>query len=262
MSRTDRVTPSINRVGSIPVPVNQGIYEESVTQKAPLGTRMDLGDGRVFYYAKNSTAATNLCAGKLVGSAIIATQREDAISAAILIGAKEFTFEDQSIGIAADQYAEGYLTSVDHTGEGQTYKIRGNEAISSGESGTFWLYDPIVTALDTTSDIIVAPNPFYGTILVPDDVIFCLGAPLIPVNTSYYYWVQTWGPIAILINDSKGGTTPECQLTVDAAGQADGGARCVATSGVPGAQTIGYNIFDSTNLVATEYHLVYLTCLP
>lgn len=262
MSRTDRVTPSIARVGAVLPSVNQGIYEENVAQQAEIGSRMDLGDGRVFYYAKNSTAATNLVAGKLVGSAIIATQREDAISAAIPIGAKEFTFEDQSIGITADQYAEGYMASVDHTGEGQTYKIRGNEAISSGESGTFYLYDPIVTALDITTDIIVAPNPFYGTILVPDDVIFCLGAPLIPVNTSYYYWVQTWGPIAILINDSEGGATTEVEITVDAAGQADGGGRIPAGGGTAGAQVVAQNIFDSTNLVATEFHLVYLTCCP
>lgn len=259
-TRTERVSPSISRVGAIPASVGQSIYEESVTQRAKIGTRMDLGDGRVFYYARNSTAATNLAAGKLVGSPVVATERSTTLPAIVATGEKELTVTAVA-DIAADYYSEGYASFPLGTGLGQTYKIRGNEAITAAATGQVYLYDPIVTALATTTDTIIVPNMFMGTILIPDDVIFTLGVPLIPVNTSYYYWVQTWGPVAVLAGDSTGVATTERCLTPDVAAAVDGAHACVAGS-APGAQNIGYHIFDSTDVVDAEYHLVYLTCLP
>lgn len=264
MSRTTRVTDSISRVGAIPAGVNQGIYKQSVTQRAKLGTRMDLGDGRVFYYAKNSSAATALAAGKLIASPVIATQKETNLTVAVAIGDKKVTFVGASVGATtADQYAEGYLytPTAGDTGPGQTYKIRGNTAFATAGTGTIYLYDGVVTAFDTTTDVIIVPCIFKDVIITPDDVIFALGVPLIPVTASYYFWVQTWGPVAVLAGDSKGDATTERQLTVDTAAQVDGAHACTA-GGAAGAQIVGWQIFDSTDVVDTEYHLVYLTCLP
>lgn len=264
MARTTKITDSISRVGAIPGAVRQGIYEESVTQNAKVGTRMDLGDGRVFYYAKNSSAATNLVAGKLISTPVIATQKCTTLLAEVAVGEKEVQITGAGVGaVTADMYAEGYLytpTAAD-TGSGQTYKIRGNEAFATSGTGSIFLYDGVYTVLATTVDVIVTASIFSGVILTPDDVIFTLGVSLIPVNTSYYFWIQTWGPVAVLAGDSTGVATTERCLTPDVAAETDGAHACVAGS-APGAQNIGYHIFDSTDVVDTEYHLVYLTCLP
>ena len=255
MARTDRVTPSVFRQGPIPASVGQGIYEESSTAKARIGSRLALGDGRVFYYALNGSSA--LAAGKLIGSPIVATEKETNMAQAEAIGSKQVDMVAVNT-VTADQYAEGYLTVVNDTGEGQTYKIKGNTAAASAATTTVYLYDGLVTALDTTSDVIIAPNIFRSVTLNGDVIRFTVGVPLIPVTASYYFWCQTWGPVGVLCGDSLGNAATErwCH-------PASSTGEFVSTAGgVAGTQIIGYQIYDSTDVVDTEYHLIYLTCLP
>lgn len=256
MGRLDRVTPSIARPGAILASGNQGIYEQSSTAKAKIGARMDLGDGRVFYYALNGSAT--LAAGKLAGSPAVATEKETNMAQAEAIGSKQVDMV--AVGdITADQYSEGYMTVVNDTGEGQTYKIRGNEAASAAATCTVYLYDALVVALDTTSDVIITPNLLRGLTINPagESIRFTAGVPLIAVTASYYFWLQTWGPCGVLCGDSLGNAATErwCVAT--------GSGEFLSTAGgIPGQQQIGVHVYDSTDVVDAEYHLIYLTIMP
>lgn len=254
MGRMDRVSDPLRRVGPIPSAVNQGIYVQSSTALARLGQRLQLGD-RTFFYTYNG--GVELAPGKLVGSPVVATEKETNMVQAEAIGSKQVDMV--AVGtITADQYAEGYLSVVNDTGEGQTYKIKGNTAAAASATCTVYLYDGLTIALDITSDVIITPSIYRGAIICPDQALFVLGVPLITVTINYYFWLQTWGPCTVLCGDSTGNVTKERVCFSGAAT----GEFLTTTGGPVGDQTVGYVIYDSTDMVDTEYHLMYLTISP
>lgn len=237
------------------MPGDQNILQESSTQKYPLGTRLGLEDGRVFHYALAGSSA--LAAGKLVGSPITAAEREDTITAAVAKGATTATHT--AVGtITKNQYRDGLYCVVDGTGQGLQYKIKSNDAIAAGSTGTITLHDPIVTALDTTSDVILLPNPYNAVTLNPDVVRLTLGVPPIPVTASYYFWLQTWGIATVLCGDSTGNAATErwCHPATST------GEFLTTAGGIGGTQIIGYALFDSTDYVDGDYMPIYLVCAP
>lgn len=235
----------------------QGIMQESETQKLPLGAKLELADGRIFRYCKNGAVA--LAAGKAVQSVIVATERDDAINAAaaVAIGAKSFAFT--AVGtITADLFAEGFAHIVNDTGKGLQYKIKGNTAATAGNDCTIELYDPIVTALAATTDVILSSSQYAGLLLAADDLSYLVGVPTIPVTALYYFWAQSGGVGMALQNGSTGVATTEREVYADVAGGTDGAVLSTA-AGAVGKQQVGYHYFDTTDVVSTEYWPVNLT---
>ena len=160
MSRIDNANFGVQRVGG---PRTQGIFEESSTPKHPLGEKVELSDGRVFRYA--SIAATT-AAGDIVSQDVSATavvEKENGMTAAA-VGATEVIITDSStLGSAtANQYAGGYLHTIDDAGEGYTYRIKSNTAASSN-AVTFTLYDAVQVAITTATDAAITGN-LYGKV--------------------------------------------------------------------------------------------------
>jgi len=235
----------------------QGIMQESETQRLPLGAKLELADGRIFRYCKNGAVA--LAAGKTIQSVIVATERDDAINAAavVAIGAKTFAFT--AVGaITADQFAEGFAHIVNDTGEGLQYKIKSNTAAGAAADCVVTLYDPIITALAATTDVILSSSQYSGVVLAADDLSFIIGVPVIPVTANYYFWAQSGGVAMVLQNGSTGVATTEREVYADVAAGTDGAALSTA-GGAVGKQQIGYHYFDTTDVVATEYWPVNLT---
>lgn len=239
------------------MPGKQGINAISETQLFPLGRRLSLDDGRTFHYCSDS--GTGLAAGKLVGPDIGITERDDAINAAaaVAIGAKSFEFT--AVGtITEDLFKEGFACIVNDTGEGLQYKIESNTAATAGNDCTITLFDPIITALVATTDVVLMKSMFSNVKLNPDVIRFTLGVPVVPVTASYYFWCQTWGPAMVLCGDSTGNLATERDCHPAAAT----GEFLTTNGGVPGTQVIGSVLTDSTDMVDTEYHQIYLTCIP
>jgi hypothetical protein len=181
--------------------IQQGIFEESSTAKHKIGTRMQLADGRTFYYAQAGEA---LRAGFLAYSkpqhvartAMVTTTASAAIGAktisGITVGAEAFT---------ANEMAEGFLYTQKVTGLGYTYKIKSNTSGTSGGTNLdVVLYDPIQVAIDTTTEIGFMYNPFYqvlsaSAVITSGAAGVCLKGV---VTTQYYCWLQTWGPVALV----------------------------------------------------------------
>ena len=162
----------------------QGIYEESSTQEYPIGTKREFEDGRVFRYA---LAGAAVAAGDLVSQDVCATE-------VILT-------DSSALGAAtANQYAGGYLHTVDDAGEGFTYRIKSNTAASSN-AVTFTLYDGLVVAVTTATDTIVTGNVYNKVVpaIATTDVIVA-GVAARAFTSGYYGWVQTKGVATVRVD--------------------------------------------------------------
>ena len=183
--------------------VGQGLYEESSVQLGRVGALRELNDGRRVRYAYFASA-TN--AGLLVSQDVSATAvvETDNIATAAAIGATQVILTDSgTLGSAtADQYAGGYLHTTDDAGEGYTYRIMGNTAASSN-AVTFSLYDPLVIALTTASDVAITGSLWYnvhGATAGTD--YLASGVTNRVMQANYYGWVQTTGVCTILADGS------------------------------------------------------------
>jgi hypothetical protein len=239
------------------LPGNQGIMSESETQQYPLGRLLHLDDGRKFRYARAGAVA--LDPGKMTGSPLAASERDDTVNGAVAIAANAITFTQTAVGtITLNQFKDGWACMVDDTGEGIQYKIKGNTAATAGNESTVELYDPIVTATGTTTSCILVASPWTGLILTPDDVIKATGVPTRAITANYYYWTQTGGLATCLMGSSTGVATDERNLRVDVAAAVDGALDSAAVT-TAGVEIVGHHVFDSTDCVDTEYWPVWLT---
>jgi len=187
--------------GTGPIPPAQGIYNESSTQKAVLGTRLEFNDGRVFRYAKNG--ATALVAGKLVKVGAIAhvTNVAVATAATTVINPHLVTVGTTSACTSAE---EGYLQVNDAAGEGRQYKIRLTAAsIATATETDVTMYDPINYDLTTSSEVTLLYNQYEQCEVATLGTDIILGVSPIPVTAEYYFWLQTWG----ITNVLQGGAT-------------------------------------------------------
>ena len=218
MSRIDNANYGVHRVGG---PGTQCIFEESSTPKHPLGEKVELSDGRVFRYA--SIAATT-AAGDIVSQDVSATavvEKETGMTAAA-VGATEVIITDSStLGSAtANQYAGGYLHTIDDAGEGYTYRIKSNTAASSN-AVTFTLYDAVQVAITTATDAAITGN-LYGKVrpaLGSADYIAAGVAPR-AFTADYYGWVQTRGIATVRVDAAVAIGLP-LMLSDATAGQAE-----------------------------------------
>ena len=181
----------------------QSIYEESSTQEYPIGTKREFEDGRVFRYASFAAACN---AGILVSQDVSATSitEQDGKLTAAAIGATEVTYTDSgTVGSAtANQYAGGYLHITDDAGEGYQYRIKSNTAASSN-AVTFTLYDGLVVAVTTATDVAVTGNLYNqvrGADFTNGAKVDCTvaGVTARSFTSGYYGWIQTNGVATVL----------------------------------------------------------------
>ena len=178
--------------------IRQGIYQESLTQKADLGRFIDLEDGRRYRYCKAEGAITK---GHVCQSAAVVGDQMDIAQTAILaIGDKD----DLSIVVDAaptkNDYAEGFLFVNDGDGQGEMYKIKKN---SGASPCIVSLYDAIRVATASGSELSMIQSKYKDVFVCaagaqPTGAI--VGVPNITVTTGgYYFWAQTKGYCAMHI---------------------------------------------------------------
>lgn len=233
---------------------SQYIMEESSTQQYALGSRLALADGRAFRYTESGAVA--LGAGLCVSTPLTGLEREDTLTAVVAAGARSLTYT--AVGtLTANQYADGMLCVVDGAGQGLQYKIQNHLAITAAATGVINLYDPIITALDITTDVILVQNAYKDVVLAPDQIVQVMGVPGIPVTANYFFWAQTWGICPVLNEDGLGDLATEriCSLGTSGGYLATNGA-------VPGAPVIGTAIFDSLDATNGDYQPIFLTIAP
>lgn len=176
------------------IPVSQSIYEDSSTKKTQLGYGITVGD-RKFKYA---SAAKALAAGDVVAN-LASTQCVNNTSAAAAIGTVEVTVYITD-SVNADYFADGYLIAADETGLGYNYKVRSHAAIGDTSTGTVTLYDPVAVALTATSEVTLVPSKYAQLSDVITSTTPIQGVAPCAVSSGEYFWLQTDGPAAALVN--------------------------------------------------------------
>ena len=227
----------------------QDLFSSSATAGGPngglnVGAIAATGDGRQFAYCL--AGATALVPGKLYQSSVETTAWELVSPAAAAIGATSVTITT-SLTATANILAGGYLIGATTPGQGYTYKIRGNTAVSAAANMVVYLEDPIQVALTTGSTVSLVASPYSGVILNPTTATGNIaGVAIYPVVAAQYGWIQVNGAVGIL---AQGTITVGEQV---AASSTTAGA-VVATSGV--LASVGYAI---EGITSTDYGPIFL----
>ena len=135
--------------------------DETSSQKHKLGTRGVTPDGRIFYYAENSGTAIDHGGYLVDGIAAVAAHDMDLAATATTAGSTSFT-SGTSLTVTKNQYKDGYVYFNDGPGQGETYMVKSNTAVSSatGLSITIDDEDGVQTALTTSSLFGLMYNPY------------------------------------------------------------------------------------------------------
>ena len=184
-----------------PEVVKQGLYEISSEQLHMLGSRLEIGDGRVFYYTK--AGAANLVACKMnEGAAPEANHLKCAVAEAVSPGYSTIKLTLGATLVTLNEYAEGYL-NIDNGGGGYTsYKIKGHAAGALSTTVSFNLYDPVQVALTGSMFGTLTKNPWKDVVVAPASAAQAqlpVGVNSVAVTAAYFFWCQTWGPCSCLL---------------------------------------------------------------
>ena len=195
---------------AFPITVQLGYGQEkteSSSQKLKLGTRGETPDGRVFYYAQNSSAAISTAGMIVDGSALVGDHDMDiAPTEAQAAGTTAVSLEVPTTDLTKNQYKDGYLVFNDEAGEGEVYRIREHPAHDASADNTVVItideIDGLRTAITTDTEAQLVYNPYTAVKLLDGDgtqTTGALGVTTIPVTASYYTWVQTAGIASVSI---------------------------------------------------------------
>lgn len=253
-------------------------------KRADLGTRGYTMDGRVFRYARANT--TKLIKGKLCQSRAEAAPGEGwggatgsylSTDSLVTIGATAYAAGstniylcstcDSALDVTSDYFADGWLYTGGATTEaGQLVKIASNTTGSS--SGTDDIVNVQFAAGHVFSDIVDTGTTVRMTLNEYDLVEIQaspptglpVGVPCSDVTASYYFWMQTWGPCAVLTgNDTVVSEvmTPSSQTdgAIDSASGTTGYAE-----GSHGKGPVGYAM--DVHGASGDWVLVFLTLAP
>lgn len=237
------------KAGAISV-APQDVFTSNATQMTDLGAFASTGDGRYFRYMLNG-AVTQVPGKVYQGPAQDATNQSPAgglATAAAAIGATQVTLTG-SLTLAANLLAGGYMSVCITPGQGYTYKVKSNTAVTAAANCVVTLEDPILVALTTSSKVVFMLSPYNGTVVAPGTLTASpIGVSIYPVVNAQYGWVQTHGPVGCLVT----GTLASAGLAV---GVLVGGTIGSLAPCIAGTPVLGYTMGICAT---TEYDLVFL----
>lgn len=185
------------------------IFDKHAIQRYAIGTRVTRADGNEYVY---SHFGADVNRGVLV--AVDASESSVVDSDNVIVApASAVNTSDGTIGskfveitlaaVTANQYAGGYFVTTDDTGEGYTYRIKGNTATGNPASGNFRLelFDPLQVALDATTDFAIQ-GCLYANLEIAtpatDAVLAGVTVSTMDVSEQAYGWIQVKGVCGIL----------------------------------------------------------------
>ena len=227
-------------------------FQTGSTKEVSLGSRYKGPDeqGRAWRYAL--AGAANIARGKLnVGATIVANHTNMSFATAPAVGDSSVSVTLGGTAATADQYQDGWMVVQDGTGEGRAYPIEGHgaQATTTGNL-TVYLKEAIDTAgAVSESNVDLIKNLYDSVVIsVADQDDPPVGVNNVSITNAYYGWVQTWGPCAVLMDEtvSVGGAIEVGESTVGAVQLSDG------------VESYEIGIMGPQAGVDTEYQLVYL----
>lgn len=234
---------------AFPSTINLSYGQEKVEtsgKKLKLGTKGVTPDGRVFYYARNGSAAITT-AGMIVdaGTALTVNAHDmDVPAAANTAGTTGITISVPTTDLTKDQYADGYIIFNDGPGEGEVYRIKSHPAHDASDTNDVVITidepDGIRTATTTSSLCGFLVNPYAAVKIIDGDGTMetgALGVTTIPMTASYYGWIQTAGVGSVAVGAAVGVVGDGLQISQ--ASSESGRAELYDLSGEDDIQSIG-----------------------
>lgn len=204
-----------------------GTLQSSATALHALGTRMQTEDGRVFKYCQ--AGAVDLVAGNVIQAAAPITDHINCGLAAAAVGALSLTVTPGATGAAAGLYAGGLAVVSTGPNLGQTFRISGHPAVTASVAFALALQsdDPVGVAMTTASKLDLFQNLYQNVIQAPVTTLtgVIVGVAPVIIPATYYGWIQTWGPGAVLIDG-----TPAIANLVSSPASAAGAAAINSTT--------------------------------
>ena len=235
------------------VAAGQDQFLSSATPRAGIGTRIATADGRVFRYARASSA---LVVGAVCQGPATLPLHLGNTPPVVSAGAFAFVYTPGAIGCVANYYADGMLQVDTNPGAGYAYTVSGHDAIVSGTPFMLMLKDPIQVGLTGTSRVGLIPNLYSSVLQMPTTTATGLiaGVAISPIAANEYGWLQTWGLCSVLIAG-----TPALGATVVAPGAVGGAGEVITAANLVTAQVVGQMAQVGA---AGKYGAVYLRIAP
>lgn len=167
--------------------------ETSDTKQMELGTKYEDEFGRIYRYT--GAAGTDLDHGKLVVAPTGDGNVVDVnVAASESVGATSLTI-DAAGTIVADAYVDGSIAVSDATGEGYTYRVTGNTAVTGAGEVTVYLAEPLIEAVTVdASQVTLLKSPWQDVVISPtDQADQPVGIPNVDIAADEFGWVQTRG---------------------------------------------------------------------
>jgi hypothetical protein len=131
----------------------------------------------------------------------VANHKNRAVAAAVAVGDTRVSVTLGNTAAAANDYAEGYLHCNATGAPGSVYKIKSHLAIDANGTGWINLYDPVTKAMTTSSKVTLTKNHYKDVVTCPTTLTSVpVGVSIVDVTNGYYFWLQTYGPCAVLTN--------------------------------------------------------------
>ena len=229
----------------------QDIFTSSATQATDLGAIASTGDARIFRYCL--AGGTTLVPGQVQqGPAQDATNLSPSGGlgvAAAAIGATQVKLTD-SLTLAVNLVAGGFMGVAVTPGQGYNYKVKGNTVVAGATGCIVTLEDPLLVAFTTATKVLLTQNQYNGVVVAPGTLTAApVGVAVYAVTNAQYGWVQTHGQANCLIT----GTFASAGLAV---GVLVGGTTGSLAPAIAGTNVLGY----TTTIGATgQYGNVFLT---
>lgn len=239
------------------------IYKVDSSPKYDIGHRVATSDGRVFRYGQVGAAtAAGLLVSQDVSTTVVADTDNSVIAPASAVAVPGEVLKPGAIGSryvevtlagkTANQFAGGYFCTTDDTGEGYTYRIKGNTATGDPAAGNLRLelHDPLQVALDATTDFAIVGS-LYSDLKAADATDYAVaGVTTAAYSAAGWGFVQTWGPCAVLCDASVAGPSVGGIATLS-----DGVAGAVQLQDAFTEPIVGYGLIEGDD---TGYCVVYL----
>lgn len=212
------------------------IYKVDLIPRYAVGFGFERADGSKFRYGHFSASNTN--AGIVVGPEDVGATQVDKDGVVwtpstatppsgqqIQPGDIGSFYVQMTLGsIEADQFAGAYLVITDDTGEGYTYRVRGNTGTGDPVTGTILveLYEPLIVALGTNTDIAMSCSRHVNLVAVGDFGATgsnnAVGVTCAGTSATNYAWIQTKGIANVLTGDVVPVQGQAVQVASDVAG--------------------------------------------
>jgi hypothetical protein len=175
-------------------------YKTSPTQMYALGTQFVDGED-VYRYAK--VGAATITKGKLQTAPAPKTNHHNtAVAAAQAAGDKTVTVTLGATAAVADEYAEGFVVFNDVATGGFRMRVKTHPAANSSGSLTLTFYEPLPSALTTSSKATLVHNTYNSVIEGTSQTVRLAGVSQVTATTGQYVWLMTRGVCPLLADQA------------------------------------------------------------